>query len=64
MNNDGTFRIVNCKSMYNLATSSLSGVGTYKVSAVINGVEASNPAVFDLKRTCLMRSASSNRLLL
>jgi hypothetical protein len=47
--NNGIFRIVDCKYMYNLATSSLSGVGTYKVSAKINGVEASNPAVFDLK---------------
>lgn len=44
-----TFRAVDCKLMYNLATSSLSGVGTYKVYAVINGVEATNPAVFDLK---------------
>jgi hypothetical protein len=43
------FRIVDCKYMYNLATSSLSGVGTYTVSVVINGVPASNPAVFDLK---------------
>ena len=47
--NNGLFRIVDCKYMYNLATSSLSGVGTYKVYAVINGVEATNPAVFDLK---------------
>ena len=47
--NNGTFRIVDCKYMYNLATSSLSGVGTYTVSAVINGVPATNPAVFDLK---------------
>ncbi len=44
-----TFRAVDCKLMYNLATSSLSGVGTYTVSAVINGVTAANPAVFDLK---------------
>jgi hypothetical protein len=47
--NNGIFRIMDCKHMYNLATSSLSGVGTYKVSAVINRVEATNPAVFDLK---------------
>jgi hypothetical protein len=47
--NNGIFRIVDCKYMYNLATSSLSGVGTYQVSAVINGTPASNPAVFDLK---------------
>jgi len=46
---DSYFRIVDCKYMYNLATSSLSGAGTYKVYAVINGVTASNPAVFDLK---------------
>jgi hypothetical protein len=47
--NNGIFRIVDCKYMYNLATSSLSGVGTYKVYAIINGVQATNPAVFDLK---------------
>jgi hypothetical protein len=47
--NNGTFRTVDCKLMYNLATSSLSGVGTYKVYAVIDGVAATNPAVFDLK---------------
>jgi hypothetical protein len=46
---NGLFRIVDCKYMYNLATSSLSGVGTYNVYAKINGVPASNPAVFDLK---------------
>jgi len=37
------------KYMYNLATSSLSGVGTYTVTAVINGTPATNPATFDLK---------------
>ena len=47
--NNGLFRIVDCKYMYNLATSSLSGVGTYKVYAVINGVTATPPATFDLK---------------
>lgn len=46
---NGIFRIVDCKLMYNLATSSLSGVGTYKVYAVINGTPASNPAVSDLR---------------
>jgi hypothetical protein len=46
---NGVFRVVDCKLMYNLATSSLSGVGTYKVYVVINGVAASTPAVFDLK---------------
>jgi hypothetical protein len=35
--------------MSNLATSSLSGVGTYTVYAEIEGATASNPAVFDLK---------------
>jgi len=43
------FRIVDCMYMYNLATSSLSGVGTYQVTAVIGGVPASGPATFDLK---------------
>jgi hypothetical protein len=47
--NNSVFRIVDCKYMYNLATTSLKGVGTYKVSAIINGVPASNPASFDLK---------------
>jgi hypothetical protein len=35
--------------MYNLATSSLTGVGTYTISAVIGGVSVTDPAVFDLK---------------
>jgi hypothetical protein len=43
------FRIVDCKYMYNLATSSLSGAGTYKVEAVINGTPALGAAYFDLK---------------
>jgi hypothetical protein len=30
---NGFFRIVDCKYMYNLATSSLSGAGTYNVFA-------------------------------
>jgi hypothetical protein len=47
--NNGSFRVVDCKYMYNLATSSLSGIGRYTVTAVVNGVEASNPAKFDLK---------------
>jgi hypothetical protein len=47
--NNGLFRIVDCKYMYNLATSSLSGVGTYEIRVKINGVIASGPAVFDLK---------------
>jgi hypothetical protein len=43
------FRIVDCKYMYNLATSSLSGTGTYKVEAVINGTPAGGAAFFDLR---------------
>ena len=43
------FRIVDCMYMYNLATSSLSGPGRYQVTAVIDGVPASGPAVFDLR---------------
>jgi hypothetical protein len=46
---NGIFRVVDCKLMYTLATSSLPGVGTYTVYAVINGTPASNPAVFDLR---------------
>jgi hypothetical protein len=46
---NSTFRVVDCKLMYNLASGSLSGAGTYKVYAVIDDVPASNPAVFDLK---------------
>jgi hypothetical protein len=47
--NNGAFRIVDCKYMYNLATSSLSSIGTYTVYANINGFPATGPAVFDLK---------------
>lgn len=47
--NNSLFRIVDCKYMYNLATSSLSGPGTYQVTAVIGGTPAAGPAVFDLK---------------
>jgi hypothetical protein len=47
--NDGLFRIVDCKYMYNLATSSLAGAGTYNVFVKINDVVAGGPAVFDLK---------------
>ena len=47
--NDLNFRNVDCKCMYNLATSSLTGVGTYTVNAVIGGVLATGPATFDLK---------------
>ena len=43
------FRIVDCTYMYNLATSSLSGPGTYKVEVLINGSPAVGAAVFDLR---------------
>jgi hypothetical protein len=46
--NNGIFRIVDCKYMYNLATSSLSGVGTYTVYATIGSTEFT-VASFDLK---------------
>ena len=47
--NNGWFRVVDCKYMYNLATSSLSGVGTYTVAVVIDGVPAGGSASFDLR---------------
>lgn len=43
------FRIVDCKYMYNLATSSLSGPGGYKVEVMINGNPATGAALFDLR---------------
>ena len=43
------FRIVDCKYMYNLATSSLSGPGGYKVEVMINGTPAAGAALFDLR---------------
>ena len=46
--NDGIFRIIDCKYMYNLATSSLSGVGTYTVYATI-GSTTFMVGTFDLK---------------
>jgi hypothetical protein len=46
---NGQFRIVDCKYMYNLAVSSLSGPGTYKVEAVINNQTADGAAYFSLK---------------
>jgi hypothetical protein len=46
---NGVFRVVDCKLMYNLATSSLFGVGTYKVEVKIDGVLANGNATFDLK---------------
>lgn len=47
--NNTNFRVVDCKYMYNLASSSLSGVGTYKVEAVINGTPAAGAATFHLR---------------
>jgi hypothetical protein len=46
--NNNIFRIVDCKYIYNLATSSLSGVGTYTVYATI-GSTTFTVATFDLK---------------
>jgi len=46
--NNGVFRIVDCKYMYNLATGSLSGVGKYTVKATI-GSSTFTVATFDLK---------------
>ena len=46
--NNGVFRIVDCKYMYNLATSSLMGAGTYNVYATIDG-NTFPVATFDLK---------------
>jgi hypothetical protein len=46
---DGNFRVVDCKYMYNLATSSLSGVGRYRVQVMINGDPVSGAAEFDLR---------------
>jgi hypothetical protein len=45
---DGMFRIVDCKYMYNLATSSLTGVGKYTVFATIDNTTFT-VATFDLK---------------
>jgi hypothetical protein len=46
--NNGVFRIVDCKYMYNLATGSLMGAGTYDVYATIDGT-IFPVAHFDLK---------------
>ena len=43
------FRIVDCKYMYNLATSSLTGAGKYNVVAIIGGMPLDDVATFDLK---------------
>ncbi len=50
LKDDGTyFRQVDCKYIYNLAVSQLSGTGTYKVYANIGGSNLADPAVFDLR---------------
>ena len=46
--NDGMFRKVDSKYMYNLDVRSLLGAGTYEVRVMIDGVPASGPAVFKL----------------
>jgi len=43
------FRIVDCKYMYNLATASLSGAGSYRVEVVIGGSPVAGAATFDLR---------------
>jgi hypothetical protein len=43
------YRQVDCKYIYNLDVTSLSGKGTYKVYVNIDGVNLAAPAVFDLK---------------
>jgi hypothetical protein len=48
--NNGVFRIVSCKYMYNLDVSSLTGVGGYSVGAIISGTPVTtNLAIFMLK---------------
>jgi hypothetical protein len=50
---NGSFRTVDCKYMYNLATTSLpggGGAGTYKVEVLIDGTTpAASPAFFDMR---------------
>lgn len=46
---DGWFRVVDCKYMYNLATSSLLAGGRYKVEVVINGEAVPGAAYFTLR---------------
>ncbi len=48
--NDAGFRILDCKYIYNLATSSLPGPGQYKVEAVINGIPAVGAAIINLRQ--------------
>lgn len=47
---DQIYRQVDCKYIYNLAVSSLTGPGTYRVYANIGGANVMNaPGVFDLR---------------
>jgi hypothetical protein len=43
------FRQVDCKYIYNLDVSSLTGQGTYRVYARIDGQNVADPAVFDIR---------------
>jgi hypothetical protein len=46
---DTMFRVVGCRYVYNLDVGSLSGVGTYRVEAVIDGNPVPGPAIFSLR---------------
>lgn len=46
---NGKFRVVDCRYMYNLAVSSLAGPGTYQVRAIVDGVPAGGAATFQLR---------------
>lgn len=46
---DTMFRVAGCQYAYNLDVDSLSGVGTYRVEAVINGSPVPGPAIFSLR---------------
>lgn len=43
------FRQVDCKYIYNLSVSSLSGAGRYSVNVNIGGMNVQDPAIFDLR---------------
>jgi hypothetical protein len=46
---NGVFRQVDCKYMYNLATGSLRGAGVYTIQVVIGGTPAAGSATFTLQ---------------
>ena len=46
---DTMFRVSGCQYVYNLDVDSLSGVGTYRVEAVIDGNPVPGPAIFSLR---------------